>query len=181
MQKIGFSRHIAESIREIVFGLEDSLVSTMGTLTGIAIGTHSTFVVILSGLVLLATEGTSMAAGSYLSSKSALETEQNLHSGGHVTVAQKIKSVHAAAVMGISYFFGGFVPLAPYFFLSTTPAVFLSIFLTTVSLFLVGVWSSRFTKRPALRSGFEMLVISCIAALIGYVIARVVSQYLPME
>ena len=36
----GFLRKQAErSIREIVFGLEDSLVSTLGAITGIAAGT----------------------------------------------------------------------------------------------------------------------------------------------
>ena len=177
MRDKSLSRQIAESIREIIFGLEDSLVSTMGTLTGIAIGTHSTFIIILSGLVLLATEGTSMAAGSYLSSKSAFETEQQIHLSDGVKSEHGIRPIRAAFVMGISYFLGGLVPLAPYFFLSTNQAIFLSILLTTIVLFLVGVWSARFTKRSALRSGFEMLIISCTAALIGYAIARSVSWY----
>lgn len=61
------------AIREIVFGLEDSLVSTVGTVTGVAVGSGDRFVVILSGLVLVVVEAISMAAGSYLSSKSAKE------------------------------------------------------------------------------------------------------------
>lgn len=61
------------AIREIVFGLEDSLVSTVGTVTGVAVGSGDRFVVILSGLVLVVVEAISMAAGSYLSSKSAHE------------------------------------------------------------------------------------------------------------
>jgi len=64
---------IQTSIREIVFGMEDSLVSTLGAITGIAAGTGSTFVVVLSGTVLIFAEALSMTAGSYLSSKSAQE------------------------------------------------------------------------------------------------------------
>ncbi|HBU27741.1 TPA: hypothetical protein DEB00_01325 [Candidatus Uhrbacteria bacterium] len=60
-------RHVVE---EVVFGVEDSLVSTLGAITGIAVGTQSTYIVILSGIVLLFAEATSMTAGSYLSSKS---------------------------------------------------------------------------------------------------------------
>ena len=56
-------------VREIVFGVEDSLVSTVGALTGIAAGTQSTYVVVLAGVVLIFAEALSMAAGSYLSSK----------------------------------------------------------------------------------------------------------------
>lgn len=57
-------------VEEVVFGVEDSLVSTVGALTGIAVGTQSAYVVILSGIVLIFAEATSMTAGSYLSSKS---------------------------------------------------------------------------------------------------------------
>lgn len=64
---------IQNSIREIVFGLEDSLVSTLGAITGIAAGVGNNYVVILSGVVLIFVEALSMAVGSYLSSKSARE------------------------------------------------------------------------------------------------------------
>ncbi len=52
-----------------MFGVEDSLVSTLGALTGIAAGTQSTYVVVLAGVVLIFAEAVSMTAGSYLSSK----------------------------------------------------------------------------------------------------------------
>lgn len=58
------------SIREIVFGLEDSLVSTIGVVAGIAAGTGNQKIVILSGSVLVVVEALSMAAGSFLSSQS---------------------------------------------------------------------------------------------------------------
>lgn len=60
----------ASLIREVVFGMEDGMVSTMGAITGIAVGTGNHFTVILSGLVIIAVESISMAVGSYLSSKS---------------------------------------------------------------------------------------------------------------
>ena len=64
---------LSSVVEEVVFGVEDSLVSTLGALTGIAIGTQSTFVVVLSGVVLIFTETVSMTAGSYLSSKAEAE------------------------------------------------------------------------------------------------------------
>ncbi len=57
-------------LKEVVFGVEDSLVSTLGTITGIAVGTGDARVVILSGVVLLVAESLSMTAGSYLASES---------------------------------------------------------------------------------------------------------------
>jgi len=64
---------ILSVIREVVFGLEDGMVSTLGALTGIAIGTGSYFVVILSGFVVIIVESISMGVGSYLSTKSVKE------------------------------------------------------------------------------------------------------------
>lgn len=61
---------LLSAIRELVFGLEDGLVSTMGAVAGVAAGTGDARVVVLSGLVLIAVEALSMAAGSYLSNKS---------------------------------------------------------------------------------------------------------------
>jgi len=62
-----------DAIRELVFGLEDGLVSTLGAVAGIAAGTEDGRIVVLSGLVLVAVEALSMAAGSYLSNKSHRE------------------------------------------------------------------------------------------------------------
>lgn len=61
---------LAGSIRDIVFGLEDGLVSTVGFLTGIAGGTHDYFIIVLSGFVFVVVTGLSMGVGSFLSSQS---------------------------------------------------------------------------------------------------------------
>lgn len=63
-------------IREIVFGMEDGMVSTMGAVTGIAAATQNHFTVVLSGLVIIAVESISMAVGSYLSNKSEKEIDE---------------------------------------------------------------------------------------------------------
>ena len=60
-------------VREIIFGLEDGIVSTLGVLVGIATGTNNKSLVILSGLVVIFVESLSMAAGTYLSNKSQQE------------------------------------------------------------------------------------------------------------
>lgn len=58
------------TLRELIFGLEDGIVSTSGAVIGIAAGTGNHKVVILSGIVVIVVEALSMAAGTYLSSKS---------------------------------------------------------------------------------------------------------------
>ncbi|MBI1908431.1 VIT1/CCC1 transporter family protein [Candidatus Uhrbacteria bacterium] len=80
---------VGGAIREIVFGLEDSLVSTVGTVTGVAVGSGDRFVVILSGVVLVVVEAISMAAGSYLSSKSAREVSEERERQDNARILQE--------------------------------------------------------------------------------------------
>lgn len=67
---------ISRRIREVVFGVEDGIVSTVGALTGIAVAVNDQFTVIISGIVIVAVESISMGIGSYLSNKSVRETEE---------------------------------------------------------------------------------------------------------
>lgn len=69
---------IAASLREVVFGMEDGMVSTMGAITGIAIGSESHFIVVLAGVVIIAVESISMGVGSYLSNKSEREVDERM-------------------------------------------------------------------------------------------------------
>ena len=45
--------------REIIFGLEDGIISTLGVLVGIAIGTNNKSLIILSGVVVIFVESLS--------------------------------------------------------------------------------------------------------------------------
>ena len=69
---------VRERLRDAVFGTQDGLISTLGALTGIAAGTQSREAVVISGLVIIVVESLSMAAGSYLSSKSQREYLERL-------------------------------------------------------------------------------------------------------
>lgn len=68
---------IAATIREVVFGMEDGMVSTLGAITGIATATGNPFTIILAGLVIIGVESISMAVGSFLSSKSEKEIDEH--------------------------------------------------------------------------------------------------------
>jgi predicted membrane protein (TIGR00267 family) len=177
-----FRHEIVDSMREIVFGLEDSLVSTLGAVTGIAVGTGSQYIVILSGLVLIAAEATSMSAGSYLSTKHAREAEILFHERkGSKIHDEAPHPIRAAVVMGAFYLVGGTVPLLPYFLLPVKQAVLPAIVITAITLFLVGVWAASFTQTSKLKSGIEMTAVSLAAALIGYAIGRLVATYFGVD
>ncbi len=167
-------------IREIVFGLEDGLVSTVGAVTGIAAGSGSTYVVVLSGLVLIIVEALSMGAGSYLSEKSNREAmyaryANDSHMKKHLPELFPETDIKAGFVMWASYMIGGIIPLAPYFFFSINNSYAPSIIGTAFALFGVGVWKARHTKRDWIKSALEMVVVSLGAVVLGFVIGRLVS------
>jgi len=73
-----FSLKVFNQIRQVVFGVEDGLISTLGVLTGIASGTNDRAVIILSGIVVVLVEALSMGAGTFLSSRSEKQAKQKL-------------------------------------------------------------------------------------------------------
>jgi len=79
-RRIDFVHHqdsiVASFIRDIVFGMEDGMVSTLGTITGIAVGSRDQGTVLLAGLVIVAVESISMGIGSYLSSSSEKKVDE---------------------------------------------------------------------------------------------------------
>ena len=75
-RKVNMVDRLVGSIRDIVFGLEDGLVSTVGVLTGIAAGTRDYFVIILSGFVFVVVTALSMGVGSFLSSQSESDLQK---------------------------------------------------------------------------------------------------------
>ncbi len=70
------SSRFSDVLREVVFGMEDGMVSTLGSITGIAIGSGNHYTVVLAGIVIIAVESISMGIGSYLSSRSQEELEK---------------------------------------------------------------------------------------------------------
>lgn len=60
--------------REVVFGIQDGLLSTVGLLSGVSAATGNRAIVLLTGVAAAITGGVSMATGSYL----AARTEQEI-------------------------------------------------------------------------------------------------------
>lgn len=153
------------SLREIVFGLEDSIVSTLGAITGIAVGSHNADLVLLSGAVIVVVEAISMSAGSYLSTKSEYELMGRL--------SPSYSPLRASVVMLCFYFVGGCIPLIPYLLLDLSQALYVAIALGGTALFSLGVWKGIVVGRPPLKSGLEMLIVSFVAAMAGYIIGSI--------
>lgn len=156
--------------RNFIFGVEDSLVSTVGLLSGIAIAGVPRATIFLTGMVLIFVEGFSMGVGSFLSEDSS---EGFIHQGE----TKDIRVILAAIIMFISYFFAGFIPLFPYTIWETEQAFPFSILLSLVALFLLGLFSARVSHRKYLHTAFKMLIIGGLAIGLGVFVGAIVNQW----
>lgn len=64
-------------IKNLVFGIQDGALTTLGIVTGITGAVTDNSVIVLAGAVSLAAEAVSMGAGEYISSKSEVEVYQH--------------------------------------------------------------------------------------------------------
>lgn len=154
------SKFFTMYVRNFIFGVEDSLVSTVGLLAGIAAAGLPRSTIILTGVVLIFVEAFSMAAGSFLSESSAEE----------YTTHKKIPLktfIGGGVVMFFSYFLTGFIPLFPYIILAPTLAFWVSIALSLLALFILGLVGAKIFKTNIWRSGIRMLAIGGFAVLVG--------------
>ena len=75
--------------------------------------------------------------------------------------------LQGALILAGAFFVAALVPLLPDFFFPVRTGLWVSIGLSTVVMFAVGLWKSRLTKRNPLASGLEILVLVAGAAIAG--------------
>lgn len=211
---------ISDVLKEVVFGIEDGMVSTLGSITGIAIGSngnHAT--VILAGSVIIAVESISMGIGSYLSNKSEEEMEERkikeereeiknfpkeekeelyqmyITDGWPEKLAREMSieaskneelilkemtmrelkigdseksvSIKGGLFMFFAYIIGGLIPLSSYLIFPINIAIPVSVGITLLGLFGLGMSTTKFTKQPLIKSGLRVLIMGGIALAAG--------------
>jgi VIT1/CCC1 family predicted Fe2+/Mn2+ transporter len=80
----------------------------------------------------------------------------------------------AAVTSFFLFVLGAIVPLFPYFFLTGTTAVIVSILSSIVGLFILGAVITLFTGRKVLLSGLRMVAFGMAAALVTYTIGKLI-------
>lgn len=218
-------------IRELVFGIQDGLIGTVGLLAGIQGATESNLVVIITGFTAMFAGAVSMAAGSYLSSNAekdifdkeireatllaqrepylaaegllkALNQEGLARDQSYAVVklllreeevflrtfqekvfglgsAEINRPAQAALVMGLSFVAGAIIPIIPYLIISGVNALYLSIALSAVTLFGLGIFKGYLAGKSLVLSGVQFFAIAVGAAALGYLIGVLVQYFFP--
>ena len=163
---MNFSRDIHEDyLRSIIFGFQDSLVSTTGVIVGVAAGTNHKELVILAGIVTITVESLSMGAGQYMSEKAVHQMDK---SGKHTD-----NLFVGGGAMALSYFLGGLVPLTPIVLLNLPLSATLSIFFAFIGLFILGFIKAKIVKVNPFKSALEILILGGAATLIGLIVGKI--------
>jgi len=85
----------------------------------------------------------------------------------------------AALVMGFSFIVGAIVPILPYIAMAGAMALYLSVFLSALTLFVVGAYKGHLAGQSLFVSGGKFFLIAVTAAGLGYLIGLVVQWFFP--
>jgi predicted membrane protein (TIGR00267 family) len=81
----------------------------------------------------------------------------------------------SALTIGLSYIVGGFIPLSSYILISDLyTALYISVIVTLIALFLFGFVKGRFTGTKPLRSGLQTVLVGGLAAGVAFLLARLI-------
>jgi VIT1/CCC1 family predicted Fe2+/Mn2+ transporter len=78
---------------------------------------------------------------------------------------QDNRATQSAVTIGISYIVGGIIPLSPYFFIKNSQmALYYSVVVTMICLFVFGYFKSKVTGQPPFSGAIKVLLIGALAA-----------------
>ena len=154
-------------VRNIIFGVADSLVSTVGLLSGIAVSGTSHSTIVLTGIVYAFVESLSMAVGSFLSEETAEEFASKAENTSSTPVL-------ASIVMFLSFLISSFIPIFPYLVFGTSSALGFSIGFSLITLFVVGLVMAHISRVRLARHAVKMVILGGAAILVGVVVGKFV-------
>jgi VIT1/CCC1 family predicted Fe2+/Mn2+ transporter len=84
--------------------------------------------------------------------------------------AEGMSAFWQAVIVGVSATVGSFVPITPFFFLSVSSSIPVSLVASFAVLFAVGAYKSRMTSGKWLKGGLELMLIGGAAAVAGWLV-----------
>jgi VIT1/CCC1 family predicted Fe2+/Mn2+ transporter len=86
------------------------------------------------------------------------------------------RALYSALTIAASYGIGGFVPLSPYFFVSNARhALYPSIVVTLIALFLFGYFKAKFSGTNVMKSALQAVLVGGVASAAAFLLARAIA------
>lgn len=152
-------------VRNFIFGVEDSLVSTVGLLSGIATSQVPHATILLTGFIYVFVEAFSMAVGSFLSEDSAQEYMAKSEVSDRLPVAGSV-------IMFVSFLVAGFIPIFPYLIWSGVLALYASVGFSLATLFALGFINGKLSRIKPWRRAIRMAILGGLAIGIGVIVGE---------
>lgn len=156
----------SEYLDEAVYGANDGIVTTFAIVSGAVGGDLAGEAIIVLGMANLIADGFSMGVSSFLAirTKEDVERQHRWFRRGKNTYARSRSLVTFGA-----FVVAGSVPLVPFLIAGAAGnAIWVSTVGSAITFFVVGGLRTIVTKRGFFASGFEMLTIGGVAALLAY-------------
>lgn len=174
---------LAASLREVVLGVNDGLVSVTGLVVGVGASGVADRLVLLAGLAAASAATVSMAVGTYLAAAAEHEYQAAheppaLATGGSPSRPPRAVPPGAgpgtrAAVMAAAVLLGSLPPLVPFALgIPSSKASGTALLLAAAAAFGLGVAKGRITATPRWRSGFVFVAAAGLAAGGGMLVGR---------
>jgi VIT1/CCC1 family predicted Fe2+/Mn2+ transporter len=154
-----------EYLRSMLFGIEDSLISTTGLIAGISIGSDNNKFVILAVIVSISIEAVSMGVGEYLSDDTVKDIDK--------LKRNKDNPLLSGLLMFISYVLAGMIPLLPALFIPFQTSLLLSIIFAFIAFFLLGYIKGKLVHVSPIKGGIKILTVGGIATILGLLLGFV--------
>ena len=160
-------------LKDIVYAANDGIITTFAVVAGVAGAGLAPRIVLVLGIANLLADGFSMAVSDYLGTKSQ---EEYLERDSYKKNMPQTNPQGAAEITFVVFITAGLLPLAPYMIMGVGESVFgVSVLATALALFSVGSLRTVVTYKNWFWSGFEMLFIGGIAAIVAYTTGAVIS------
>jgi vacuolar iron transporter family protein len=162
-----FERRAGHYLPDLVYGANDGIITTFAVVSGVVGASLADKVIVILGVANLLADGFSMGASNYLARRSHLDDD----------LADRADAArHGLATLG-GFLAAGAVPLLAYVLPLDSAAQFpVAAVLTAAALFTVGAARTFVTRRGLLRSGFEMLLVGSVAAVVAFAVGSFIAS-----
>ena len=164
-------------LNHFVRGIIDGLLSTLGVVIGASAA--DTAIILAAGIGGAVANGVSNCLGAFSSEeyKGQMQIQKiedaTLSKGvEHSIIGKEMKKerLKAGILDGGSTIIGGFIPVTPFIFLDSGQALLWSVLSTVVTLFILGAYIGKVSKKWILISGLKLMILGILTALLVHFI-----------
>jgi vacuolar iron transporter family protein len=164
-------------LRDMVYGANDGIVTTFAVIAGVVGANLEPQIILIIGVASLVADGFSMAASSFLASKSHRQVVEQVDGVDETNEALCSNPLWSSVLTFIAFIAMGSVPLLPYIVSLPGETRFtVAAGVTACTLFVTGALRAAVTKRSVWLSGLEMTAVGGAAAMMAFYAGRFISS-----